>query len=134
MANLIGFLLWRGKAARLDHQTCDLSSFDIIPFGYFVIFVVIGHYCFWLFCYSRCYLTLLLLVILLFPLWLDIIAFGYFVIPVVIWHYCFWLCFVISIVILVASFVIAYLIYSLQLQNESLRRSFFPAYYWPAYN
>jgi len=49
-------------------------------------FVFIGHYCFWLFCYFRCDLTLLLSVILLFLLWFDVIAFGYFVISIVIWH------------------------------------------------
>jgi len=49
----------------------------------------IWHYCFCLFCYFRCDLTLLLLVILLFSLWFDIIAFGYFVIFVAIRHYCF---------------------------------------------
>ena len=48
-----------------------------------------GHYCFCLFCYFRCDLTLLLSVILLFPLWFHIIAFDYFVISVVIWHYLF---------------------------------------------
>jgi len=57
----------------LSRQICDLFSF--------------GHYCFWLFCYFCCDLTLLLSVIFLFPLWFDIIAFDYFVISVVIWCY-----------------------------------------------
>ena len=44
-----------------------LLWFDITAFGYFVISFVIWHYHFWLFCYFHCDLTLLLLVILLFP-------------------------------------------------------------------
>ena len=35
-----------------------LLWFDIIAFGYFVISVVISHYCFRLFCYFHCDLTL----------------------------------------------------------------------------
>ena len=62
---------------------------NIIAFSYFVISMVIWHYCFQLFCYFHCDLTLLLLVILLFPWWSDIIVFSYFVIFIVIYHYDF---------------------------------------------
>ena len=68
----------------VKRQGCTIGS----PNLWFVFF---RHYSFWLFCYFCCNLTLLLLVILLFPLLFDIIAFGYFVISIVTWHYCFWL-------------------------------------------
>ena len=73
MADLIDFLLWGGRAAGPDRQTCDLSSFDIITLGYFVISAVICL----LLTLSLLFisavicllLTLSLLVILLFLLW-----------------------------------------------------------------
>jgi len=70
---MLNFLLWGVRDVWMGRQICDLFSF--------------GHYCFWLFCYFCCDLTLLLSVILLFPLWFDIIALGYFVISIVIWRY-----------------------------------------------
>ena len=87
--------LWRGRQSPggwghgrhvglppVRSQSCTAGSPNL---WYFFIW----HYCFCLFCYFRCDLTLLLLVILLFSLWFDIIAFGYFVIFVAIRHYCF---------------------------------------------
>ena len=60
IVDMLDFLLWRVRAAW--------------PIAKFV----------------NCFiLTLLLLVILLFPLWFDITAFGYFVLSIVIWSYLF---------------------------------------------
>ena len=81
---------WEGaEPCDRDRQTCDFSSSDINAFSYFVISILIWQYCFQLFCYFHCDLTLLLLVILLFPLWPDIVVFSYFVIFIVIYHYDF---------------------------------------------
>jgi len=42
-----------------DRQTYDFSSCNITAFNYFVISIMIWHYCFQLFCYFHCDLTLL---------------------------------------------------------------------------